>query len=122
MADEVTGKSEGRREDDEDAGGEEGEEGDEEENDEEEEEEEEEQEPLYDGKEFQDLLVSPDVKKAFANIALYTPRVVELELKLYPFIPEFMPAVGDIDAFIKVRVGCAASLASGCELLADAGS
>ena len=32
----------------------------------------------------------------------YTPQVVELENKLKPFIPDYIPAVGDIDAFLKV--------------------
>lgn len=33
----------------------------------------------------------------------YTPESVELEHNLKPFIPDFIPAVGDIDAFLKVR-------------------
>lgn len=32
----------------------------------------------------------------------YTPQNIELEYKLKPFIPDYIPAVGDIDAFIKV--------------------
>lgn len=32
----------------------------------------------------------------------YTPQTVELDYKLKPFIPDYIPAVGDIDAFIKV--------------------
>ena len=34
----------------------------------------------------------------------YTPQSIELEHKLKPFIPDFIPAVGDIDAFIKVII------------------
>lgn len=33
----------------------------------------------------------------------YTPQSVELEHSLKPFIPDFIPAVGDIDAFLKVQ-------------------
>ncbi len=33
----------------------------------------------------------------------YTPQTIELDHKLKPFIPDFIPAVGDIDAFLKVR-------------------
>lgn len=33
----------------------------------------------------------------------YTPQTAELEHSLKPFIPDFIPAVGDIDAFLKVR-------------------
>lgn len=32
----------------------------------------------------------------------YTPQAIELDHKLKPFIPDYIPAVGDIDAFIKV--------------------
>ena len=34
----------------------------------------------------------------------YTPQTIELEYKLKPFIPDFIPAVGDIDAFLKVML------------------
>ena len=33
----------------------------------------------------------------------YTPQTIDLETRFKPFIPEYIPAVGDIDAFIKVR-------------------
>lgn len=85
--------------------------GEEEEEDEDEEEEENEDEEsegkvlLYDEKEFADLDVGPEMRQVFSFIGLYTPRVIELEFELKPFIPDFMPAVGDIDAFIKVSVG-----------------
>ena len=32
----------------------------------------------------------------------YTPQGIELETRFKPFIPDYIPAVGDIDAFIKV--------------------
>ncbi|GFO33652.1 intraflagellar transport protein 46-like protein [Plakobranchus ocellatus] len=32
----------------------------------------------------------------------YTPQAIELDHKLKPFIPDYIPAVGDIDAFIKI--------------------
>ncbi|KMQ89006.1 intraflagellar transport protein 46-like protein [Lasius niger] len=51
---------------------------------------------LYDPKEFENLEASTEVKE------LYTPQRIELNYKLIPFIPDYIPAVGDIDAFIKV--------------------
>ena len=39
----------------------------------------------------------------------YTPQTIELETKLKPFIPDFIPAVGDIDAFLKVTHHSASS-------------
>ena len=32
----------------------------------------------------------------------YKPNIQELDTKLRPFVPDYIPAVGDIDAFIKV--------------------
>lgn len=34
----------------------------------------------------------------------YTPQLIDLDHKLKPFIPDFIPAVGDIDAFLKVQL------------------
>lgn len=57
---------------------------------------------LYDPKQFEDLDVSTEVKELFQNIMRYTPQKIELNYKLMPFIPDYIPAVGDIDAFIKI--------------------
>jgi intraflagellar transport protein 46 len=35
-------------------------------------------------------------------ISRYQPQDIVLETKLKPFIPEYVPAIGDIDAFLKV--------------------
>uniref|UniRef100_A0A8C0ICL3 Intraflagellar transport protein 46 homolog n=1 Tax=Bubo bubo TaxID=30461 RepID=A0A8C0ICL3_BUBBB len=48
------------------------------------------------------LPVSSEIKELFEYIKRYTPKTVEIEHKLQPFIPDFIPAVGDIDAFLKV--------------------
>ncbi|XP_071579697.1 intraflagellar transport protein 46 homolog [Temnothorax nylanderi] len=57
---------------------------------------------LYDPKEFENLEASTEVKELFQNIIRYAPQRIELNYKLMPFIPDYIPAVGDIDAFIKV--------------------
>ena len=59
-------------------------------------------EGMYDPAEFGELAVSPEVKEVFELITRYIPQKIELDYKLKPFIPDFIPAVGDIDAFIKV--------------------
>uniref|UniRef100_T1J6N3 Intraflagellar transport protein 46 homolog n=1 Tax=Strigamia maritima TaxID=126957 RepID=T1J6N3_STRMM len=59
-------------------------------------------EGAYDPTEFEDLNVTLEIKELFQFITRYTPQTIELEHKLKPFIPDFIPAVGDIDAFIKV--------------------
>lgn len=38
----------------------------------------------------------------FQYIQRYAPQTIDLDTKLRPFIPEYIAAVGDIDAFIKV--------------------
>ena len=58
----------------------------------------------YDPAEFDHLPVSKELKELFQHIRRYTPQNMELDLKLKPFIPDYIPAIGDIDAFIKVCV------------------
>ncbi|KAF8773092.1 intraflagellar transport protein 46 homolog isoform X2 [Argiope bruennichi] len=59
-------------------------------------------EGAYDPADFEHLQVSSEMKELFQYITRYTPQNIDLDTKLRPFIPEFIPAVGDIDAFIKV--------------------
>ncbi|XP_074656371.1 intraflagellar transport protein 46 homolog [Tubulanus polymorphus] len=59
-------------------------------------------EGAYDPADYENLPVSSEIKELFQYITRYTPQAIELEHKLKPFIPDFIPAVGDIDAFIKV--------------------
>lgn len=56
----------------------------------------------YDPADYANLTVSSEIKELFQHITRYTPQSIELEHKLKPFIPDHIPAVGDIDAFIKV--------------------
>jgi intraflagellar transport protein 46 len=58
--------------------------------------------PKYDPKEFENLDVSDDIKNMFELIGGFEPQFVEMETKLCPFIPEYIPSVGDIDPFIKI--------------------
>ncbi|XP_023797109.1 intraflagellar transport protein 46 homolog, partial [Cyanistes caeruleus] len=51
---------------------------------------------------FDYLQVSSEIRDLFEYIKRYTPKTIEIEHKLQPFIPDFIPAVGDIDAFLKV--------------------
>ncbi|KAL0994664.1 hypothetical protein UPYG_G00125500 [Umbra pygmaea] len=59
-------------------------------------------EGAYDPSDYDHLPVSTEIKELFQYITRYTPQTVELDHKLKPFIPDFIPAVGDIDAFLKV--------------------
>ena len=48
------------------------------------------------------MQVSPEIKELFTFIRRYQPTNIDLDTKLKCFIPNFIPSVGDIDAFIKV--------------------
>ncbi|KAG7164831.1 Intraflagellar transport protein 46-like [Homarus americanus] len=56
----------------------------------------------YDPADYEHLSVSPEIAELFSYITRYTPQAIELEHHLRPYIPDYIPAVGDIDAFIKI--------------------
>lgn len=43
------------------------------------------------------------MQDVFQYILQYKPEVLQLETPLKPFIPDYVPAVGDVDEFIKVH-------------------
>ncbi|XP_034413035.1 intraflagellar transport protein 46 homolog [Cyclopterus lumpus] len=59
-------------------------------------------EGVYDPADYANLPVSTEIKELFQYITRYSPQALELDHSLKPFIPDFIPAVGDIDAFLKV--------------------
>lgn len=59
-------------------------------------------EGAYNPSDFNDLDVKPEVRDLFQFITDFEPDNIELDTKLKPFIPDYIPAVGDIDPFIKV--------------------
>ncbi|KAJ7392871.1 Intraflagellar transport protein 46 [Desmophyllum pertusum] len=68
-------------------------------------------EGAYDPADYEHLPVSQEIKELFQYITRYvqtctmlgiTPQSIDLEHKMKPFNPDFIPAVGDIDAFLKV--------------------
>jgi len=56
----------------------------------------------YDPNEYANLKVNSEVKELFGYITRYKPHTVDLETQLKPFVPDFVPAVGEVDGFIKV--------------------
>lgn len=42
------------------------------------------------------------MKELFEYISRYKPQKIDLETKLKPFVPDFVPAVGEVDAFLKM--------------------
>lgn len=59
-------------------------------------------EGAYDPADYEHLSVSAEISELFSYITRYTPQAIELEHRLRPYIPDYIPAVGDIDAFIKI--------------------
>ncbi|KAJ3412963.1 Intraflagellar transport protein 46 [Chytridiales sp. JEL 0842] len=51
---------------------------------------------------FKEASTTDEMKELFQYITRYRPQDIELEPELKPFIPDFIPAIGDIDAFIKI--------------------
>lgn len=56
----------------------------------------------YNADDYNHLKVSDEIKELFQYIGRYKPHSHQLDTKLKPFIPDYIPAVGDIDEFIKV--------------------
>ncbi|PNW83496.1 hypothetical protein CHLRE_05g241637v5 [Chlamydomonas reinhardtii] len=56
----------------------------------------------YNAQEYKHLNVGEDVRELFSYIGRYKPQTVELDTRIKPFIPDYIPAVGGIDEFIKV--------------------
>ena len=55
----------------------------------------------YNPDDYAHLNVSAEVKDLWNYIGRYKPHNIELETKLKCFIPDYIPAVGEIDAFLK---------------------
>ena len=59
-------------------------------------------EGAYNKADFAHLNVTAEVRDLFQYIERYKSHEVELETTLKCFIPEYIPAIGEMDAFIKV--------------------
>lgn len=56
----------------------------------------------YDPADYSHLNVSAEIKDLFQYIGRYKAHAVDLDTTLRCFVPDFIPAVGDMDAFLKV--------------------
>ena len=56
----------------------------------------------YKPSDYANLAVSNEVKELFKYISRYTPVSIEIDTKLKAFIPDYIPTVGEVDAFIKM--------------------
>lgn len=56
----------------------------------------------YNPADYTNLKISPEIKDLFSHITNYIPEVYELDTLFKPFIPDYIPAIGEVDAFIKI--------------------
>lgn len=61
-------------------------------------------EGAYNSKDYANLNVASDVRDLFQYIDRYKPQEVELDTPLKCFIPEYIPAIGELDPFLKVSM------------------
>lgn len=56
----------------------------------------------YNPHDYSSLKVDKDVKELFEYISRFKPQNIELDSQFRPFIPDYIPAVGEVDAFLKM--------------------
>ncbi|KAL3665091.1 hypothetical protein V7S43_009724 [Phytophthora oleae] len=56
----------------------------------------------YKESDYAHLKVSHEIRELFQYIGRFKAQEIELETRLKCFVPEYIPAVGDMDAFLKV--------------------
>jgi intraflagellar transport protein 46 len=56
----------------------------------------------YNPDDFKGMKVTKDIEEIFQFITRYKPHTIELDTTLKPFIPELIPSIGEVDAFLKM--------------------
>lgn len=56
----------------------------------------------YNAANYAHLKVSNEVKELFEYIGRYKPQKITLDTTFRPFVPEYVPCVGEVDAFLKM--------------------
>lgn len=57
----------------------------------------------YNPMQYANLPVAGEVKELFEYIGRFKPQKIDLETKIRPFVPDFIPAVGEVDSFLKMH-------------------
>jgi intraflagellar transport protein 46 len=55
----------------------------------------------YNPNDYNNLNATQEVKDLFKYIGRYRPQILELGSTIKPFIPDYIPAIGEVDAFLK---------------------
>lgn len=56
----------------------------------------------YDPRQFAHLPVSAEIRQLFSLITMHKPPEMKIEPRFRPFIPDYVPAIGEMDPFLKV--------------------
>mmetsp|Transcript_24659 Transcript_24659/g.38343 ORF Transcript_24659/g.38343 Transcript_24659/m.38343 type:complete len:106 (-) Transcript_24659:444-761(-) len=56
----------------------------------------------YNPSDYANLPVASEVKDLFEYIQRYKPQKIDLETKMRPFVPDYIPAVGEVDGCLKM--------------------
>ena len=56
----------------------------------------------YNPKDYSHLNVTAEIRDLFQYIERYNAQPVELDTTLKCFVPDYIPSIGEMDAFIKV--------------------
>jgi intraflagellar transport protein 46 len=56
----------------------------------------------YNPDDYRGMKVSSEIEELFQYITRYKPHTIELDTSLKPFIPELIPSIGEVDAFLKM--------------------
>ena len=60
--------------------------------------------PRFDTSEFNQVTSNPEYKSLLQFIDRFQPTDINPEAKLKPFIPSYIPSVGEVDPFIKIKL------------------
>ena len=56
----------------------------------------------YQADDYAHLPVSMEIKELFKTISRYSPIMQDIYTKLKAFVPDYIPAIGEVDAFLKM--------------------
>lgn len=56
----------------------------------------------YNPLQYANLPVTGEIKELFEYITRFKPQKIDLDTKIRPFVPDFVPAVGEVDSFLKM--------------------
>lgn len=56
----------------------------------------------FNPKDYENIEIPAELKEIMQYINRYSPQRIDVDYKLQVFLPEYVPAVGDIDAFLKI--------------------